>query len=76
LTDGNWKTGSTVVTVGENPSAKDYLPEVDPLLTKMPLKYYAISIFNRSKYINFQLKIALFPALSLHPTTNFPSIRF
>jgi hypothetical protein len=38
LTDGNGKTGSTVATVGENPSAKGRLPEVD-LLTKIPLIY-------------------------------------
>jgi hypothetical protein len=37
-TDGNGKTRSTVATVGENPSAKDRLPEVY-LLTKIPLKY-------------------------------------
>jgi hypothetical protein len=26
LTNGNWKTGSTIATVGENPSAKGRLP--------------------------------------------------
>jgi hypothetical protein len=35
-TDGNGKTGSTVATVGENPSAKGRLPDVY-LLTKIPL---------------------------------------
>jgi hypothetical protein len=39
LTDGNGKTSSTVATMGENPSAKGRLPEVD-LLTKIPLIYY------------------------------------
>jgi hypothetical protein len=41
--DGNWKTGSTVATVatvGKNPSAKGRLPEVDPRLTNIPLRYY------------------------------------
>jgi hypothetical protein len=48
LTDGNGKTGSTVTTVGENPSAKGCLPEVKgclpevPLLTKIPLIYYEV----------------------------------
>jgi hypothetical protein len=39
LTDGNGKNGSTVATVGENPSAKGRLPDVY-LLTKIPLIYY------------------------------------
>jgi hypothetical protein len=38
LTDGNRKTGSTVATVGENPSAKGRLPHVY-FLTKIPLIY-------------------------------------
>jgi hypothetical protein len=41
LTDGNWKTRSTVATVGENPSAKGRLPHVY-FLTKIPLKYYPL----------------------------------
>jgi hypothetical protein len=39
LTDGNGKNGSTVATVGENPSAKGRLPDVY-LLTKIPLNNY------------------------------------
>jgi hypothetical protein len=39
LTDGNGKNGSTVATVGENPSAKNRPPDVS-LLTKIPLTCY------------------------------------
>jgi hypothetical protein len=31
--DGNWKTGSTVATVGENPSAKGRLPNTKEVIT-------------------------------------------
>jgi hypothetical protein len=46
LTDGNGKTGSTVATVGENPSAKGRLPDVY-LLTKIPLIDYKLSDYFR-----------------------------
>jgi hypothetical protein len=49
LTDGNGKTGSTVATVGENPSAKGRLPEVKHCVgNKLPKKFvsgYCISNF-------------------------------
>jgi hypothetical protein len=45
--DGNGKTGSTVATVGENPSAKGRLPDVY-LLTKIPLIYYDGNMINES----------------------------
>jgi hypothetical protein len=43
FTDGNGKTGSTVATVGENPSAKGRLPDVY-LLTKIPLNNYHLTL--------------------------------
>jgi hypothetical protein len=37
--DGNWKNGSTVATVGENPSAKSRLPDIVivPIVSSVPI---------------------------------------
>jgi hypothetical protein len=42
-----------VATVGENPSAKGCLPEVEPRLTKIPLIDY---VFGSLELINYPFK--------------------